>query len=126
MLSDPLSVTYDGSGMSLPRTGGTATGFARRLMSSRYATSDGEFYVNVDSFLMTDNAYKVEIQLSRVTPDPDDPFTGNYRRLPNSFGLTYTVNDLNYATSTDIPLLRTALLALVDTTLQGRLIAREV
>jgi hypothetical protein len=90
-----------------------------------YSTNDGEFNVFIDSYLMPDGSDKVEIQLRRTTQDPDGPFTNDFSELPNSFGLTFTTNRLRYGTSTDIPLLRTALLALVDTTLQGRLIGGE-
>jgi hypothetical protein len=43
----------------------------------------------------------------------------------NSVTLAFTTNTFGAGMSVDIPLIRSALLALVDSTLQGRLIAGE-
>jgi hypothetical protein len=126
MLSDPLSVTYNSVAKSLPRSSGRSAGFARKVASSRYSTSDREFDVFIDTYDMPDGSDKVEIQLRRTPQDPDGPFTNDFSELPNSVGLTFTTNRYRYGTSTDIPLLRAALLAFVDSTLQGRLIGGEL
>ena len=126
MLSDPLSITYNSVGKSLPATGSFEPAVGRLINSRRYATSDSQFEVFTSSWINGD-VVRTEITLRRTTPDPDsDPFTGNTPALPNSVGLVFEANTLRYATSVDIPLLRTALLALVDSTLQGRLIAGEL
>lgn len=126
MLSDPLSVTYNGNAKSLPRLGSDSPVPGRIVQSRRYATPDGEFEVSTSVLSNDADVTRVEILLTRAAPDNDaDPFNGLWRRLPNSVGLVYEVNNLHFNTSTDIPLLRTALLALVDSTLQGRLIGGE-
>lgn len=119
MLSDPLSVTYNSVAKSLPRVGSDAGG-------SSYVTADGEFEVVISSS-QSGTQTTVSIQLNRVLPDatPSDAFDA-YRTIRNGFGLTYTYDTKTRGqVSTDIPLLRTALLAFVDSTLQGRLIAGE-
>ena len=121
MLTDPLSVTYNGSGKSLVRTymDGSTT---------RYRTADGEFEVEISDKPEETKAWEstVRISLTRVLPDPtgSDPFDP-YRRVRNTFSLAYTYDISRGGTSVDVPLLRTALLALVDSTLQGRLIGGE-
>lgn len=127
MLSDPLSVTYDGSAKSLPSRGSFDPAAGKLIASRAYATADNEFEVLNSSWLMPGAVTRSEIILTRVTPDADnDPFTGNWQRLPNSVGLVFEANSFRYATSVDIPLLRTALLALVDSSLQARLISGEM
>lgn len=66
------------------------------------------------------------VTLSRLLPDPTP---GNvfddFRFIRNSFGVFYGFDPTRAETSVDIPLLRTALLNWVDSTLQGRIIAGE-
>lgn len=128
MLSDPLSVTYNGSAKSLPRTGGSTRGVKKVLANSVYNTADGEFTVRTVHSLMGDGGHRMEITLSRRVPDPDsDPLTGATSSVwTNSVGLVYEFNDSHYQTNTDIPLLQTALLSLVDSTLRGRLLGGEI
>jgi len=58
-------------------------------------------------------------------PTPSNAFDA-YRDIRNGFGLSYVFDSLTRAeTSVDIPRLRTAVLALIDSTLQGRIIAGE-
>lgn len=121
MFSDPLAVTYSGSAKSLPRVssadvpGGSA---------SRYRTADGEFEITITNSRIGELT-ETEILFTRVQPDPDGPFTGDYKVLPNSFGMRYIANNLRYNRS-DITSLRAALLALVDTTFESRLLGGEV
>lgn len=125
MLSDPLSVTFDGSAKSLPRAAGITSGVKKVKAQTTYVTSDAEFQVTVTQSELGNGGTRAEVLLSRVTPDPDGPFVGSYARYPNSVGLVFEVNSLKYNANVDIPKLRTALLSLVDTTLQGRLIGGE-
>lgn len=120
MLSDPLAVTYDGSAKSLPKVSGSGT-------RAVYRTADGEFEVNISSTpvgITGENL--VSISLARILPDPTpaDVFDA-YRKIRNEFTLSYSFDSTRAGTSVDIPRLRTALLNLVDTTLQGRLISGE-
>lgn len=122
-----MSLTYNSAAKSLPRVTGQRPGPRRELGKSKYSTPEGEFSVYITRTQMADDVTRSEILLERITQDSDtDPFNGDWRPLPNRVGLVFEVNDLRYATSTDISLLRTALLALVDSTLQGRLIGGEL
>jgi len=125
MLSDPLSVTYDGSAKTLPRVAGQPVIRGTVIANSRFATADGEFSCTITQEVLRDKASRVSIFLERTTPDPDGPFAGSNAILPNRVGLVFDVNEYRYAASVDVARLRTALLALVDTTLQGRLIGGE-
>jgi hypothetical protein len=121
MLTDPLGVTYDGSAKSLPRV---SVGSTRTV----YRTSDSEFEVVISSFKTPQNgSVGKSIALYRRIPDPTPSNVfDDYREVRNGFGLTYVFDaDTRAETSVDVPRLRTALLALVDTTLQGRIIAGE-
>jgi hypothetical protein len=121
MLTDPMSVTYNSAAKSLIRiytSGSTA----------RYRTADGEFEVEISNSPPKVEAWEshVRFDLSRVLPDatPADVFDP-FRRVRNTVGLSYTFDATRAQTSVDVPLLRSALLATVDSTLQGRLIGGE-
>jgi len=126
MLSDPLVVTYDGNAKSLPRGHAHRAGPIRVLGKSSYVGYDEEFAVYTQRAQLGGDVTRSEIILERVTPDPDDPFTGNYLRLPNRVGLVFEVNNFRYATETDVPLLRAALDSLVTSTIASRLISGEL
>jgi hypothetical protein len=121
MLTDPMAVTYNGNAKSLVRT-------SVGRLGTRYRTADGEFEATVSSLPLTVATWDhiVSIELSRYLPDPTpaDAFDA-YRKVGNSFGIFYRFDRTRAETSVDVPLLRTALLAFVDTTIQGRLIAGE-
>jgi len=118
MFTDPITVTYDGTAYSLPRTGSGK-------LSSYYRTADGTLGLGVNGSIGRDGMRSAVIKLQRRMPDPTpaevfDP----YREIINAFSLGYQF-DTTRAGLSDIPLLRTALLALVDSTFQGRLINGE-
>jgi hypothetical protein len=120
ILTDPLAITYDGSAKSLVRTGLGRNGTV-------YRTADREFEMKISDLpVQRDGSIAREISLSRMLPDPTP---GNvfddFREIRNSVKLTFGFDPTRANTSVDIPLLRTALLAFVDSTLQGRLIAGE-
>jgi hypothetical protein len=119
MLTDPLSVTFNSVAKSLVRVSTSAD-------STVYATTDGEFRMSIRETPAEDGVVRREIILTHNYPDPTpDPFSGGPASVPNRFGLVYEVNSNGFYSSTEIPLLRTALLAFVDSTLQGRLLAGE-
>lgn len=126
MLTDPASLTYNASGISLARGSGDFPGPAKRGAHSHYRTADGQFEMGITHSLLGGGAFRSEILLGRNDVDAaSNPYSG----LPltfNRFGLIYEVNALHLETATDIPLLRTALLAFVDSTLQGRLLGGEM
>jgi len=121
VLTDPLTVTYDGNAKSLPRVFLDSRG-------SIYRSADGEFEISISKFLPP--RYGVGgagIFLARRIPDPTPSNVfDNYREIWNTFGVTYGFDANTRANaSVDLPLLRTALLSFVDATLQGRLIGGE-
>jgi len=126
MFSDPLVVTYNSVAKNLPRAITSRSGVSKQTGASSYVTADGEFQVFTTQSLLGTQGTRSEITLGRITPDPDGPLTGSYDLYPNRFGLIYETNSLRYATAVDVPLLRTALLSLVDASFQTRLIAGEV
>lgn len=126
MLTDPAALTYNGSGISLPRGTGEFPGISKQGSTTHYRTSSGEFEMGVSHSFLGGGAIRSMILLGRNDVDAtSNPFPG----LPltfNRFGLVYDVNVMHQETATDIPLLRTALLAFVDSTLQLRLIGGEM
>lgn len=120
MLSEPLSVTYNGAAKSLIRL--SIGQSSDNVATSRFRSSDGEFSVIITEARVKD-MIRIEIRLERVEVDTDS--LNGYQYIPNRFGFVYEVNPSLYNTSSDIPLLRSALNAFVDSTLQGRLIGGE-
>jgi hypothetical protein len=94
---------------------------------SIYRTADGEFEVIIrDLPRFRDGSMGREISLSRVLPDPTPSNSfDDYRVIKNTFKVTYKFDSTRAELSVDIPRLRTALLALLDTTFQGRVISGE-
>jgi len=122
VLSDPLAVTYNGSAKSLPRV-------SVEKFGATYRTADREFeLVILESPVQRNGGGLVRsIELRRRLPDPtpSDAFDA-YREIRNGFAISYRFDPVTRAeSSVDIPLLRTALLTLVDSTLQGRIISGE-
>lgn len=119
MFSDPLAVTYDGNAKSLPRVG-------QGRNATIYRTADGEFECKISNSPNSRDGEFRSITLTRRLPDPTpaDVFD-NYRFIRNSFTLSYSFDPTRAETSVDLPKLRTALLALVDSTFQSRIIAGE-
>jgi len=122
MFTDPFSVTYNGSGLSLPRT-------TVEKDYNRYNTADGEFEVLISNNLRKpqDGIATVSIRLIRRLPDPTPTDVFNdYRMIRNAFAFSYSFDALTRAeTSVDVPRLRTALDALVTSGFQTRLISGE-
>lgn len=122
MFTDPFSVTYNGSAKSLPRV-------SVRGNASNYRTADSEFEVSIsNSRNKRDGRAFVQFELIRTLPDPTpgDAFDA-FRTIRNSFGVVYGFDPSTRAqASVDLPLLRTAVLAVVDSTLMSRLIGGEI
>ena len=123
MFTDPQSVTYNGSGLTLPRQSASDE-------SSKYGTADGQFELSIERSVRY-NAYgqrilRREVRLSRNVPDPTVPDYNQVLFPTNSVSLVYECDEFHTETSTDIPRLRTALLALVDTTFQSRILGNEL
>lgn len=122
MFTDPMSVTYNSSAKSLPRVGVSN-------LSAVYRTADGEFEIKISKTPAKAPEWSTgtSIVLVRRIPDPTpaDVFD-NYRMIRNSFGISYSFDPTKAETSVDVPRLRTALLALVDSTFEGRLMGGEL
>jgi len=70
MLTDPLSVTYNGNGKSLPVvTGFTSLDLDRVVATRKYATADGEFSVVTRQGVRRSGDFVGEIHLVRKAPD---------------------------------------------------------
>ena len=123
MLTDPQSVTYNGSGLTLPRQGASDT-------SSRYGTADGQFNLEVEHTqyqnAMGQTITKREITLSRNIPDPTDPGIPTSWFPTNAVSIAFHTDEIQTESSVDIPRLQTALLALVDSTFRSRLLGGEM
>lgn len=121
MFTDPLAVTYNSTAKSLPRVASTSTGTV-------YRTADGEFEVRISGSTKPagDGTFFRSIELVRRIPDatPSDAFDA-YREIRNAFKLSYRFDTSRAESSIDIPRLRTALLALVDSAFESRLISGE-
>jgi hypothetical protein len=120
ILTEPLSVTYNGSAKSLARTSQSAN-------RTVYKTGDLEFEMVISDIKMPRKGeIGRSITLARYLPDPTpaDAFDA-YREVRNSFGFSYVFAETRAETSVDIPRLRAALIAYCDSTLQSRIIAGE-
>jgi hypothetical protein len=119
MFTDPLAFTYDGNAKSLPRVSASANG-------TIYRTADGEFEVRISSVTTPRNGNKVSVRMTRKLPDPTPSNVfDDYRAIENSYTLSIEFDSSRAESSVDIPRLRTALLALVDSTFQSRLMSGE-
>jgi len=119
ILTDPLSVTYDGNAKSLPRISAGRGGTV-------YKTADGEFVMSITDLSKRNGAFGTEIKLSRRLPDPT---SGNvfddYRDVTNSFGIVIAFDPTRSEASDNLPKLRTALDSFVNSAMLNRLIAGE-
>jgi len=124
MLTDPMSITIGGTARTLPCAGGYIPGLKRRLNVSNYRDSSDEYFARIVQSVRADGGMHAEFILGRTTPDPDpDPFLGY--RATNYVGLVVSADAARISTSTDIPLLRTALNTFVNQTMLDRLIGGE-
>jgi len=119
MLTDPLSVNYDGTVRSLPRVSVSGSG-------SIYRTADSELEIKISSSTTRSGLELRSISLSRLLPDPTpaDVFDA-YRAIKNTFMYSYMFNSNRAGLSDDLPKIRVALQSFVDSTLQGRIIGGE-
>lgn len=124
MLTDPLSITYNSVAKSLARGSGVFPQTKRQLLVTHYRDSADEFFARIVQSTLGNGGVQAQIYLGRTNPDTDpDPMIG--ARLSNYVGLVFAADPFRANTATDIPLLRSALLSFVDTTMQNRLINGE-
>lgn len=127
MLSDPISITFDGNAVSLPRAiGAQRAGIKRIISASQYSVANGEFTMIIQHSELGDGMRRAEVLLERTVQDGDsNPFTGDWKRLPNRFGVVFETNNLFYNTDIDIPDLRAALLAFLTDPISDRIMGGE-
>lgn len=123
MLSDPISVTVAGTAKSLPRVGSIDRQTPRLIQRNTYATPDNAYSLETRQSEYRDGSRRTEITLRMRTFDTD--VNTNYDGpISRGVGLVFETGPYKLGAS-DIASLRTDLLALVDSTLQGRLINGE-
>lgn len=124
MLSDPLSVTVDGSARSLPRVGALSGPVPKVTARNTYRTADSAYAVSTTQYAHRDGSRRAEIILRKTVLDTDvgTTYEGYYS---SGFGLTIEMAPYGLTSAVEIANLRTALLTFVDSTLQGRLITGE-
>jgi hypothetical protein len=124
MLSDPQTVTIDGSARALPRVSvGGNSSTPRTNARTSYRTADGTYSVATQQLEYRDGSRRAEITLRKLISDSDnsDLFVGQYLV---GVGLTFDLGPRGLGAS-EVANIRTALLAYVDSTLQGRLFNGE-
>jgi len=124
MLSDPFTVTVDGSARVLNRKS-IADGESQPkiLGKSFYSLADNSYYVSTRQALYRDGSRRSEIHLGKTTADTDVA-TAAVGVFNTSVGIVFTTNAYGIGNS-GIPGLRADLLAVVDSVLQNRIIGGE-
>lgn len=121
VLTDPVSVTYDGNAKSLPRVSSGRKG-------TIYKTGDDEFTMSIVDLSTTPGGFGgCEIVLARRIPDPTPANVfDDYRWLTNRFGYVISFDPKTRAEASDnLPKLRSALNSFVDSAMLNRLVAGE-
>jgi hypothetical protein len=119
ILTDPLSVTYDGNAKSLVRVSAGRKGTV-------YKTADDQFEMSISDLSTRNGLHGCEIVLTRVLPDPTPVNVfDDYRWIRNRFGYVISFDPTRAETSVDLPRLRTALDSFVTGTVLNRLISGE-
>lgn len=123
MLSDPISVTVGGSAKSLPRVGPFDRPQPRKIQSNTYMTADGTVSVTTSQGEYRDGSRRAEITLRQHGYDLSSSTNYDGPVTPG-VGFVFEWGPGNLGSS-DITSLRADLIAFVDATLQGRIIAGE-
>lgn len=121
MLSDPLSVTYDTVGYTLPRAFLLSD---ERISTSFVHVSNGLSVVTERSSSPFYYNKRVIMMVRKDYGDTDATNGISLRRWGNGVGLVFDTDVSGYE-SADIAKLRTAMLALFDTTVASRVVAGE-
>ena len=126
MLSDPQTVTYNGTAKTLPVVGLKPPQIRGLNQSRSYMTADGEFRLLARQYSMSDGSRKTELELVRLAARDLDGNTTVDSVLSNGFGITVTTNPFNKDSLSEIALLQTALNSLVTSPVLNRLIGGEI
>jgi len=119
VLSDPLSISYDGSAKSLVRNSMSG-------VRSIYRTADRTFEMTISRNTNGVGHEFAVVEFTRFAPDPtgSDPFDP-YRPIGNSFSLGFRRDVSRHEASTVLPLLRSALNSFVDDAMMNRILNGE-
>lgn len=127
MFTDPMSLTFDGAPVSLPRaTSHISVKPTSWGTQTSYVSAASGLHLQVRSARSRLHGPWREILLSKVVSDNDgNPFNdGPAVGQVNSVGLIFQTNDLRVGVA-DLELLRSSLLNLVTPGFQARLIGGE-
>lgn len=122
MFSDPLSASYDGTSVSLIRLS-TLSVPLKGGYGSKYAAPDDGLSLKIAHSQKLNGDRRVEVTLTK-TAISDSPITGEPGDVSNSVGIVFELDQFDQ-NSDDVDLLRTALLALVNSTFQDRIASGE-
>lgn len=121
MLSDPISITYDGSPKSMPRSSGSPLSRSMPVGTTYYGNLASGLLMRISQSRMQWNfprpLDKVEFTLFEQTEETD---------YPNGAGLVFYSDPFRENTSTTIPLLDAAVRTFVDSTIRSRLVNGEL
>lgn len=126
MLSDPLVATYNSVAVNMPRVSLSGRkGPVKQVSSTTYRSATGDMSAYITRHTLAGNITRFEVIFERVQLDDGNPGNGITEFLPNRYGVVYEVNDLKGNTATDIPLLKSALNAFLNTATESRILAGE-
>lgn len=126
MFSDPTTVTVAGVSRSLSRKFlGTPQAPLKAVSGSSYSDATGEVEMVIHNDLMVNGNRRATVMLYKHNLD-SSPWDGSVASLSNGVGLVFEVNSVRYMSATDLVDLKTAVLALVDATFQGRVVGGEI
>lgn len=121
MLSDPLSVTYDGVAKNLPRSSSSPLVRSRNRATTSYGNLASGLLIRINSSFEQWSfplaLERTELTLFSQTEDTD---------YPNGVGLVYYSDPFRENTAVEAPLLDTAVRTLVDGSIRARLINGEM
>jgi len=126
MLSDPQSVTYNGSVKSLPATGVKPPQIKGLTQTRSYTTPDGEFRLFARQYSMSDGNLKTEIEFQRSAGRDLDGNGSFDATASNGFGITVTVNPFKKDSLVEVPLLRDALISWLTSPVLTRVVGGEI
>jgi len=117
MFTEPITVTIDGSATSFTRI---STSEEVDVRLGQFRSADGAYTLSINSQSMGPDLTRYEVTLMKC-----DLGTVLDRMRRNGVGIVLYVDTYRDDTSTQVPLLRTAISTWLDSTLQGRVLAGE-
>jgi hypothetical protein len=126
VFSDPTQVTIAGVNNSLARKYlGTPQATAKAVSGATYGSSTGEVEMVIHHDQMISGNRRSTVMLYRHNLD-SSPWDGSVPSLSNGVGLVFEVNSQRYNSTVDLADLRAAVIALVDSAFQARVVGGEI